>query len=539
MPNDRTEYPGVVPSADAPSTTIAAGDVIADKFRVERLIDEGGMGLVVEATHLGLDERVALKFLRREILGRQEFVARFAREARAAVKLKSEHVARVSDVGVDKARGPFMVMEYLEGQDLRDLLRRCGRVPNAEAVEYIIQACEAVAEAHARGIVHRDIKPENLFLVERSKAWRIIKVLDFGISKLRGALGDMEVVTAPLMGSPCYMSPEQLRSTKDVDHRADIWSLGAVLFELLSGTPPFDPTRSLPEIVASVLEEPVPPLAEYAPWVPEGLVAVVERSLEKDVAKRYQSAAELALDLLPYAPRRARVPVERALSISRGAGMLSDPTVALPPSMAPGPITDPGAAPPMTPISPARLPRVAAPAALQDEVITEPASTTDVAPPPTPSLSVGGQTPQHPPSETRLDSLRSPSLGPNLAHAKTMRAPGARRIEPRWFAAGGAALLVMIGLVWLTRDPATATAQAALGIAPAILARSQTAAATAPAPPPPPQAEAEADTPSTVGGKPSKGRPAVPSKKGATPKPSATPTAAPATGPDLDIRRTR
>jgi serine/threonine-protein kinase len=317
------------------------------------------MGVVVEATHVQLDERVALKFLRPEMLAMPDVVARFDREARAAVKLKSDHVARVIDVGKTQAGVPYMVMEFLDGKDLGETLAEQGPLPVSQAVEYIIQACEGIGEAHARGIVHRDVKPENLFLVKRDDGWRSVKVLDFGISKavLVGPSSvDMSSKdTSAIMGSPHYMSPEQLRSTKSVDHRADVWSLGVVLFELLAGTMPFDETLEFTELVAHILEIPHRRLRDLRGDAPIMLEAVVDRALEKDRARRYQSAAELAVALLPFAPKRARATVERVTSITKAAG-LTDPSFQIPPSdLPPGSAEAMAALPTM---APPRMPNV-------------------------------------------------------------------------------------------------------------------------------------------------------------------------------------
>src|SRR6185295_3411573 len=166
------------------SSEVHEGQILAGKFRIERVLGQGGMGIVVAATHLQLDERVALKFLLPEALSNPEAVERFTREARAAVKIKSEHVARVSDVGMLETGAPYMVMEYLEGEDLGHWVSQRGALPTTQAVEFVLQAAEAIAEAHALGIVHRDIKPANLFCVRRADGLLSVKVLDFGISKL-------------------------------------------------------------------------------------------------------------------------------------------------------------------------------------------------------------------------------------------------------------------------------------------------------------------------------------------------------------------
>ncbi|HXN33668.1 MAG TPA: serine/threonine-protein kinase [Polyangiaceae bacterium] len=293
------------------------GMVVAGKYRVERTLAEGGMGLVVAATHLHLEQRVALKFLRGEVSSHHQWdaLARFSREAKAVAQLRSEHVAHVLDAGVTDEGTPYMVMEYLEGRSLAGALQADGPLDVAIAVEYAIQACEGLAEAHAHGIVHRDIKPYNLFLTERSPGRRAIKIVDFGISKF--AFSD-NVITGVIVGSPCYMSPEQLRSTASVDHRSDIWSLGATLFELLAGRAAFDASQTLPELVTAILDRPTPNLREVRPDVPEKLAAIVARCLSKDREERFQSAGEVAMALLAFAPARAHVPAERAASMKPG-----------------------------------------------------------------------------------------------------------------------------------------------------------------------------------------------------------------------------
>ena len=202
-------------SANQPPIT--PGTVLAGKYRVERIIGQGGMGLVVEAKHIALDERVALKFLLPDYASHPEAAARFLREARAAVKIKSEHVARVSDVGTLDNGSPYMVMEFLEGSDLSQVLEKRGVLAIPEAIDYVIQGCEAIAEAHSHGIVHRDLKPANLFLTRRQDGYPLVKVLDFGISKTMGNVENL-TKTMAAMGSALYMSPEQMQQTRSVDH---------------------------------------------------------------------------------------------------------------------------------------------------------------------------------------------------------------------------------------------------------------------------------------------------------------------------------
>ncbi len=343
------ETTAVSPSPDEPPTvrtgpgsrvSVRTGEIVAGKFRVERVLGEGGMGVVVAATHMQLRKPVALKFLRGDLRTNGQVVARFANEARAAAKLKSEHVAHVLDVGEHDDGTPFMVLEHLTGRDLGQVISEVGQIPVATAAEYLVQACDGVAEAHARGIVHRDIKPENLFLVEQD-GWHHVKILDFGISK--AAIAAPEDTPSPesgkaqtIMGSPCYMSPEQIAMDEAVDHRSDIWALGAVLFELLTGVTPFEANQSLHALMLGILHDPPRSLEKLRPGVPPELVEVVGRCLEKDRRRRFQNAAELAIALLPFAPRRARVPAERALSVTKAAGLAAESAI-FPASIPPGP----------------------------------------------------------------------------------------------------------------------------------------------------------------------------------------------------------
>ena len=309
------------------------GDVLAGKYRVERLLGVGGMGVVVCAHHLQLDERVALKFLRPEALENAEAVARFVREARAAVKIKSEHVARIIDVGTLETGAPYIVMEYLEGGDLHARLAQQGPLPVEQAAEFVLQACEAIAEAHALGIVHRDLKPANLFCVRRADGLLAVKVLDFGISKLTGLSAsnrDMAMTrTQSMMGSPYYMSPEQMQSSKGVDARADIWALGVILFELLTGHVPFQ-GEAIPELVLNIVNSPTPSLRAFRPDVPPALEAVVGKCLEKNRDARYGNIAELAHAISPFAPKRASGSVERISRVIQNAGLSAPPATTAP-----------------------------------------------------------------------------------------------------------------------------------------------------------------------------------------------------------------
>ena len=305
-----------------------SGVVVGGKYLVGNVIGEGGVGIVYEARNLELDEQVALKCLRAEYLVDDGMVARFAREAKASSRIKSEHVATVYDVGMlPDEQGPFIVMELLQGRDLGAVLAAQHALSARDAVEYTLQACEALAVAHAMGIVHRDIKPDNLMLTERGGGIRIVKVLDFGISKatITGSIfrGEMPAVTTQnLMGTPRYLSPEQVRCSDTVDVRSDIWALGMVLYELVTATTAFR-GQSLTEVCAAILEAQPTPLEAYRRDLPSGLVDVVLRCLEKSPERRYQNIAELALALMPFGPKRARINVERAVAVLKASGAIT------------------------------------------------------------------------------------------------------------------------------------------------------------------------------------------------------------------------
>lgn len=304
---------------------LAVGDLVAGKYRVERILGEGGMGVVVAAKHEELGQRVAIKVLRPELAGFEGALERFLREARAAARLESDHVARVFDVGKIGDDCAYMVMEYLEGQDLEQMLAYRGRLNVEETVDYVLEAIEAISHAHAAGMVHRDIKPSNLFLAEKAGGSRRIKVLDFGISKTEASLGvggQSTTLTSPqaLLGSPAYMAPEQIRSSKTVDQRADIWSLGVILYELLSGISPFA-GESVGETFARVIDGAPEPLQKLRDDLPPPIVAVVEKCLQSNKDRRFANVADLAEALAPFASVRAQdLPgrISRVLGMSPG-----------------------------------------------------------------------------------------------------------------------------------------------------------------------------------------------------------------------------
>jgi serine/threonine-protein kinase len=299
------------------------GDVLGGKYKIERLIGKGAMGAVFAARHELLQKQVAIKVMTEEHSGTPQAVTRFFNEARAAAGIEGEHVARVLDVGQLEGGAPFMVIELLEGADLARVLEQRGPLPAVEVVDWTLQALEALAEAHSLGIVHRDLKPANLFLARRRDGTSILKVLDFGISKQSaihaGAAASPSITaTSSLLGSPMYMAPEQLRSAKSVDARADIWAMGVVVYELVTGRLPFE-AESIPELFVAVLERTPPPMATWRPDVPAGLEEVVLRCLSRDAGARFQDVAELATALEPFAGEGARPLVQRILHLCKTA----------------------------------------------------------------------------------------------------------------------------------------------------------------------------------------------------------------------------
>ncbi|EYF07539.1 serine/threonine protein kinase [Chondromyces apiculatus] len=301
----------------------AVGDVVAGKYRVERVLGRGGMGIVVEAVHTSLKQRVAIKLLLPAALEAPGAVTRFLHEAQAAAALRSEHVARVMDVGTLGSGLPYLVMEHLSGTDLQALIEGRGALSVATAIDHLLQACEAVAEAHALGIVHRDLKPSNLFLTVSASGAPLVKVLDFGISRMLDseeieAVQPRLTITGVVLGSPCYMSPEQVRSVKNVDARADLWALGVCLYQMLTARLPFEgPTMSA--LFATIAADAPIGLRARRPELPEELEVIVLQCLEKDVARRVQSVAELAEALEPFGSERSRGAAERVAWILKGS----------------------------------------------------------------------------------------------------------------------------------------------------------------------------------------------------------------------------
>jgi serine/threonine-protein kinase len=279
------------------------GEVLGDKYRLIRLIGQGGMGSVYEAQHAFVGRKFAVKLLRPECATIPEAVARFHREATAVAEVESKHIVGVFDFGLAASGSPYIVMEYLTGEDCRSALRRAGTLPAARAAQIVGEACKGLETAHRLDIVHRDLKPENLFIAHEPDGAEVVKVLDFGIAKLRHRATTLFATQAgAVMGTAVYMSPEQARESRDVDHRTDIYSLGATLYEMVSGRPPHD-GETFAGIIFSILRQEPSPLEALCPNLPARFGDVVRKAMAKEPAERYQSARELRDALAPYCQR--------------------------------------------------------------------------------------------------------------------------------------------------------------------------------------------------------------------------------------------
>ncbi|HSO34923.1 MAG TPA: serine/threonine-protein kinase, partial [Labilithrix sp.] len=349
------------------TVSVQPGDVIGGTYVIERLLGEGGMGAVFVANEERLGRRVAIKVLLSAVADNPEAVARFEREARSAAALQSDHVTRVLSIGKLDGGAPYIVMELLEGEDLASLLAKRGALAPLEVAELMLPVCEALTEAHAIGIVHRDLKPANIFLARRPTGATTVKVLDFGISKSSTTSASPALTkTTAVMGTPLYMSPEQLREAKSVDGRADVWALGIVMYELLSGAPPFV-SDAMAELCAFILTVEPQPLGMRRPDMPPALSAIVSRCLQKDPASRFADVRELRAALSAFvasggapapAPPREATP---RMNPNELAGM---PTAAIAArARAQAPTQAPGAKPPLSPPPPAPVPAYAPPMA--------------------------------------------------------------------------------------------------------------------------------------------------------------------------------
>jgi serine/threonine-protein kinase len=293
-------HPEGSPGQDAlPHGLPQIGHTLGGKYQIVRLLGEGGMAFVYEAAHQRLQQRVAIKVLTPEFARDPELVSRFEREARAVARLRTKHVARVMDVDTTPEGVPYIVMEFLEGRDLDAELGARTRLPLGEAIDYVLQACAGMLEAHGMGIVHRDLKPANLFLAdEREGNGRVVKVLDFGISKIVGESTRLTGAGA-VMGTVMYMSPEQVRAQPNVDTRADIWALGVILYELIAGRPPWEGHSH--QIAAAIVAQAPPDIRTFVP-VPDAVAAALVTMLQRDPAQRFPSVREVLAALAPFAP---------------------------------------------------------------------------------------------------------------------------------------------------------------------------------------------------------------------------------------------
>lgn len=275
------------------------GQTIDGKYQIVRLLGQGGMGAVYEASHLGTGRRVAVKVILPGVPISRDAILRFQREARAAGVIESQHIVQVLDTGIDREQGvPFMVMEYLVGEDLQKLGERIGALAPDLALRIGAQACSGLHKAHEARVIHRDIKPANLFLARRDDSDVVVRILDFGIAKVKedqltGAPDQALTRTGSMMGSPLYMSPEQAVGSKAIDHRTDVWSLGAVLYEVLTGRSPHHSAQTLGQLIMAICSAPPLPLTQVAPSVPREVADIVQRALRIDPNERFQSAAEM------------------------------------------------------------------------------------------------------------------------------------------------------------------------------------------------------------------------------------------------------
>ncbi|HEX5102143.1 MAG TPA: protein kinase [Polyangiaceae bacterium] len=319
------------------------GEIVGGKYRVVRFLAAGGMGVVFEAQHTVVKRRFAVKFLRPELAEKRESLARFQREAQAAGALESEHLAAAVDFGIAADGSPFIVMEYLSGESVEALLAREGQLPVERATDLVLQACRGIQAAHAAGIVHRDLKPQNLYLCRREDRTDLLKVLDFGIAKLEAAdQNSAATLTGTLLGTPAYMAPEQARGDKTIDHRADIYALGAIAYELLSGEKPH-PGDSHNAVLHHIATQPAVPLDSVAKGVPKALSEAISRALESDPSARFPSADAFAQALTEFA-RRTPWPVPEHVQSSPAhegsapPGLAEDATV--PADISPASLTE-------------------------------------------------------------------------------------------------------------------------------------------------------------------------------------------------------
>ena len=458
------------------------GTTLDGKYRIDRLVGAGAMGAVYEGEHTGTGRRVAIKVISSGDVSRdQKLVARFQREAKAAGSIDTQHITQVLDAGVDDTGSPYLVMELLHGEDLQSAIRRLGPLPPELALRIVAQTCLGLAKAHEAGVVHRDIKPANLFLTRRDAGEILIKLLDFGIAKVKmdhaSETDNMALTkTGSMLGSPLYMSPEQAKGLKTIDHRADLWSLGIVLYQALTGKTPYDHCDALGGLIIAICHEEVTPVQEMAPWVAPEIAAIVHRALQREPAARYQSAMEIFEALKPLLPNGYSVNQEMLMPLSDTQKAAAVQRLSVPPgarSMPPGPRSVP-------PPGPRSMPPPGMSVPPPGRSMPPPANSL----PPPPGLPTG-LTPQ---ATTTGALAQSDSGAPTVRPTTPSKAP---------FFAGGAAILVLAAVgVWFAQGsmspppvPVAATTivpTAPPAPAPVVTVR-PTATATAVAPPAPPK----------------------------------------------------
>ncbi|HEY8042536.1 MAG TPA: serine/threonine-protein kinase [Polyangiaceae bacterium] len=447
------------------------GRVIAGKYRLETLIGQGGMGSVWAATHLGLNSRVAVKLVSRELVRSADALRRFDAEAKAVARLQSRHAVQVFDNGTLDDGTPYIAMEFLQGESINDRLRRTGPVPLAEAVAILGQCCKALGRAHAVGIVHRDIKPDNLYLaLSHDDDTYVVKVLDFGIAKVTYEEGEAQssTRTGMVLGTPLFMSPEQARGLKTIDHRTDLYSLGLVAFMMLTGKLAFS-SDAFGDLLLQICTQPLPSIRAAAPWLPLGMEGWFQRVCAREPGDRCQSAQEFAESLRVAAGLSAADASGGHLPVDRASGAAGSPHAFIPgaPNVAP-PLFDSGLSGPR----PHPMLTQAAPSAAAPYAATRPAGLDGAAPPPT--TPAYGQGPQAPVGMAR-------SAGTDLSMLRAAGVPRAGRAGVIIGAFIAAAVLAAAVSVVVLRMQARSRAAAGPGIA-------ATTGATAPAvsaPPPP------------------------------------------------------
>lgn len=310
----------------------AIGATLAGKYEIRRLIGQGGMGAVYEGLHIEIGKRVAIKLLEAEHSRAEEIAERFRREGRAASRVESDHVVQVFDVGSDATHGLYMVMEFLEGEDLARRLEREKMIDLPMAIDIAWQAARGLAKAHAAGVIHRDLKPGNIFLVQRDDGSTAVKLVDFGISKLVAQEDQKGTITrhGSAVGTPQYMSPEQAQGFA-IDHRTDVWALGCVLYEMLSGKQAYDLLENYEQTIFAIVLRKPPPLGDIAPWVPQPIIGIVNKALEHDVELRVPDCGTFAR-ILAETARELEIPARAAnapMSLVRRGSTQSNPGVTL------------------------------------------------------------------------------------------------------------------------------------------------------------------------------------------------------------------